>query len=130
MCVILFTVVSLASPSRWSVKTSTSVIFCFFIGLATKSFRFFPLDDFSRLKSFFSIANFRPHMVFDSRRFIYYYSVKKKVSSSVVHLLFCIDLERRFQTAIFVTFYFITSEKVKTQCKLGKSCMMFMVKNH
>ena len=35
------------------------------IGLATKSFRFFPLDDFSRSKSFFSIANFRPYMVLD-----------------------------------------------------------------
>ena len=37
-----------------------------YIGLATNSFRFFPLDDFSRSKSFFSIANFRPYMVFDS----------------------------------------------------------------
>ena len=46
------------------------------IGLATKSFRFFPLDAFSCSKSFFSIANFRPHMVFDSWRFIDY-SVKK-----------------------------------------------------
>ena len=25
---------------------------------------------------------------------------------------------------------FITSEKVKAQCILGKSCMMFIVKNH
>ena len=41
-----------------------------------KSFRLFPLDDFSRSKSFFSIANFRPYMVFDSLRFIDY-SVKK-----------------------------------------------------
>ena len=47
------------------------------IGLATMSFHFFPLDDFSRSKSFFSIANFRPYMVFDSWRFIDY-SVKKK----------------------------------------------------
>ena len=43
-----------------------------YIGLATKSFRFFPLDDFSRSKSFFSIANFRPYIVFDSWRFIDY----------------------------------------------------------
>ena len=35
----------------------------FYIGLATKSFRFFPPVDFSRPKSF-SIANFRPYMVF------------------------------------------------------------------
>ena len=34
------------------------------IRLATKLFRFFPLDDFNRSKSFFSIANLRPHMVF------------------------------------------------------------------
>ena len=38
---------------------------------------------------------------------------KKKVSSFVVYLLFCIDLKWRFQTVIFVTFHFITSEKVK-----------------
>ena len=44
---------------------------------ATKSFRFLPLDDFSRSKSFFSIENFRTYMVFDSWRFIDY-SVKKK----------------------------------------------------
>ena len=42
-----------------------------------KQFRFFPVDDFSRSKSFFSIANFRAYMVFDSWRFIDY-SVKKK----------------------------------------------------
>ena len=46
------------------------------IGLATKSIRFIPLDDFSRSKSLFSIANFRPYMIFDSWRFIDY-SVKK-----------------------------------------------------
>ena len=46
------------------------------IGLATRSFRFIPLDDFSRSKSFFSISKFRPYMVFDSWRFIEY-SVKK-----------------------------------------------------
>ena len=28
-----------------------------------------------------------------------------------------------------ILLYYNTSEKVKTQCKLGKSCMMFMVKN-
>ena len=37
-----------------------------YIGLARKSFRFFSLDDFSHSKSFFSIANFRPCMIFDS----------------------------------------------------------------
>ena len=42
------------------------------IGLATKSFRFLPLDNFSRSKSFFSIANFRPYIVFDSLRLIGY----------------------------------------------------------
>ena len=99
------------------------------IGLSTKSFRFFPQDDFSCSKSFFSIANFRPNMLFGSWLFIEY-SVKKKVSSFVVYLLFYIGLKCRLQTVIFVTFYFITSEKVKTQWKLGKSCMMFMVKNH
>ena len=92
------------------------------IGLVTKSFRIFPLDDFSRSKSFLSIANFKPIMVFDSWCSI--------VSSFVVYLLFCIDFKWRFHTVIFVTYYFITSEKVKTQCKLGKSCMRFMVKNH
>ena len=40
------------------------------IGLVIKSFRFFSLDDFSRLnKSFFSIANFRPYMVFENGLF-------------------------------------------------------------
>ena len=47
----------------------------FTIGLATKSFRFFPLDKFNRSKPFFSIANNRPYTVFDSWRFIDY-SVK------------------------------------------------------
>ena len=46
--------------------------------------------------------------------------------SFVVHLLFYIDLKWRFQTVIFITFYFITSEKVKTQYNFGKSCMMFI----
>ena len=101
--------------SPWNLNTN--------IGMATKSFRFFPLHDFSRSKSFFSIANFRPYMVFHIWRFINYL-VKKKVSSFFVYLLFCIDLKWRFQTSIFVTFYFITFEKVKTHCKLGKSCMM------
>ena len=98
------------------------------IGLATKSFRFLPLDDFSRSKSFFSIAIFKPYMVFDSYRFIDY-SVKKSFKFCC-YLLLCIDLKWRFQAVISVTFYFITSEKVKTQCKLEKSCMMFLVKNH
>ena len=97
-------------------------------GLATKLFRFFPLDDCSCLKSFFSIAIFSTYVVFDIWRFIDY-SVKK-VSCFVVYLLFCIDLKWRFQTVIFVILYFITSVKVKTQSKLGKNCMMFMVKNH
>ena len=97
--------------------------------VGNKVISLFSLDDFSRSKSFFSIANFRPYMVFDSWRFIDY-SVKKKISTFVVYLLFCIDLKWRFQMVIFVTFYFITSEKVKTQSTLGKSCMMFMVKNH
>ena len=40
------------------------------IGLAIKSFRFFPLDDFSRAKSFFSIANFRSyHRLFSKKSF-------------------------------------------------------------
>ena len=95
------------------------------IGLATKSFRFFPLDDLSRSKSFFSIANFRPYMVFDSKCFIDYPEKK----SFVVYSLLYIDLKWRFQTVIFVTFYFITSEEVKMQFKLEKSCVMYMVEN-
>ena len=60
-----------------------------FIGLATKSFRSFPLDDFSRSNSFFSIVNFRPYMVFDSWRFIDY-SVNKKFP--VMLFIFCFAL--------------------------------------
>ena len=37
-----------------------------YIGLATKSFRFFPLDDSSLSKSFLSIENYRPYMLFHS----------------------------------------------------------------
>ena len=49
------------------------LVYILSIMLATKSFHFFLLDDFSRSKSFFSIANFRPYMVFDSWRFLDYY---------------------------------------------------------
>ena len=55
--------------------------------MATKSFRFFPLDDFSRSKSFFSIANFRPYMVFDSWRFIDY-AVKKTFKFCCLFIVF------------------------------------------
>ena len=58
------------------------------IGLATKPFRFFPLGDFSRLMLFFSIANFRPYMAFDSWRFIDY-SVKKSFNFKNWFARFC-----------------------------------------
>ena len=97
------------------------------IGSATKSFRFFPLDDFNRSKSFFSIANFWPYMIFDSWRFIDY-SLRKKFQVMLFIYFFALvwngDSRRSF------LFHFITSEKVKMQCKLGKRCMMFMAKNH
>ena len=64
-------------------------LFDWIIGMATKSFHFFPLDHFSRSKSFFSIANFRPYMVFDSWSFIDY-SVKKKFQ--VLLFIYCFAL--------------------------------------
>ena len=53
----------------------------------------------SRSKSFFSVANFRPYMVFDGWCFIEY-SVKK-VLSFVRYLLFCIDWFARFCSGNF-----------------------------
>ena len=96
--------------------------------LSTKSFRFFPLYDFNRSKSFFSIANFWPYMVFDSWRFIDY-SVKKSFKLWCLFIVFP-WFEMEIPDGLFRHIYFITSGKVKTQCKLGKSCMIFMVKNH
>ena len=60
---------------RWSLSLIK------YIGLATKSFRFFPLDDFSRSKSFFSIENLRPYMLFDIKS---RYSSKKDYAECLV----------------------------------------------
>ena len=60
-----------------------------YIGLATKLFSFFPIDDFSRLKLLFSIADFRPYIVFEIWRFIDY-SAKKKFQ--VLLYIYCFTL--------------------------------------
>ena len=89
------------------------------IGLARKLFRFFPLDVFSRSKSFFSIANFRPYKVFDTLRFIHY-SVKKKFQ--VLLFIYCFaliwneDSVRSFSS--HCTFYFRKVQTVQARKKL------------
>ena len=75
----------------------------------------------SNSKSFFSIEKFRPYMVFDSRSFIDC-SVKKSFKfCSLFILLHLFEMEipnDHFGHILFI------------KCKLEKSCMMFIVKNH
>ena len=98
------------------------------IGLATKSFRFFPVDDFSRSKSFLSIANFRPYMVFDSWRFIDY-SVQKSFKFCCLFIvLYWFEMEIPDGHFRHILLYYF--RKGKNVLQLGKSCMMFMLKNH
>ena len=63
-----------------------------YIELATKLLHFFPLDDFSRSKSFFSIANFILYMVFDNWRFIDY-SVNRKLCFFIFIVLHWFEME-------------------------------------
>ena len=64
---------NIVSATELGPKSVPQLLEIQYIGLATKmSFCFFPLEDFSRSKSFFFIENFRPYVVFDSWHFIDY----------------------------------------------------------